>query len=398
MPRYQRLDEDISLVQHQGIFRKQISLLEGVAIIISGTVGAGILALPYAIAQVGAVIGVFYLIVFGLLMMGLNLVLGYVAIHTKEPLQLVGLARKYLGKTGGIIMTILAYLLLFGVLVVYLVGEGESLAAMFSGNPRLWSILFFIFASTLIYLGLRTVKTIEVFCVLGIGIITLLIAFFSSPHIIPSHFSFLDWKTLLIPYGIVLFSFHGVVAIPEAHSLLRHKEATFKKAIIVSSSIVIALYILFSLTVVGVTGRGTTEIATIGLGATIGSTMYVLANIFAILSMGTSFLFIGVALRDSLMWDYHVKRSIASSIVAGVPLLILTLGLPHFTTAMNLVGGVFISAELLVVVLICIQALRKGHLAHSGGKGKRALAAKFLGFLFLAFSFGVGYSLINLFS
>ena len=53
-----------------------------------------------------------------LLLMALNLLVGEVVARTTGEFQLVGLARKYLGKWGGYFMTVLNYLMAFGILVV----------------------------------------------------------------------------------------------------------------------------------------------------------------------------------------------------------------------------------------------------------------------------------------
>ena len=111
---YKPLREKFSIAKHNGIFRKQISLFEGVALIISGTIGAGVLSLPFAISKVGISIGIIYIVGIGILMMGLNLLLGSIAVRTKQKMQLIGFAGKYLGKTWKWFLTILLQFMLWG--------------------------------------------------------------------------------------------------------------------------------------------------------------------------------------------------------------------------------------------------------------------------------------------
>jgi len=167
------------LAPHHGIFRPRLTLFESVALIISGTVGAGVLSIPYAVAQSGFRIGLAYIVVLGMLMMGLNLMVGEIAIRTKGTFQLVGLAKKYLGPVGGILMTLVFYSLLFGVLVIYIIGEGETLAALFGGSSFEWSLIFFTFSALLVAFGLKTVKTIELFLTAGILSILVLMSWLS---------------------------------------------------------------------------------------------------------------------------------------------------------------------------------------------------------------------------
>jgi hypothetical protein len=66
--KYLRKQSANAVVQHHGIFRRQLSAWEVVALIISATIGAGVLGLPYVIAQVGIGIGLVMIVLLGGLM------------------------------------------------------------------------------------------------------------------------------------------------------------------------------------------------------------------------------------------------------------------------------------------------------------------------------------------
>lgn len=383
------------LVQHHGIFRRQISLLEGTALIVSGTIGAGVLGIPYAVAKVGVGIGLAYIIVLGLLMLGLNLLIGELAVRTRSNLQLVGLARTYLGRPGEIAMTILMYVMLFGVLVVYIIGEGQTLSALFGGSPLTWSTIFFVTVTALVALGLRTIKTVELFLSLGILLVVLLITSASAPHIAIPHLLTANLAQLLFPYGVILFAFHSTTSIPEAHSLLARKDATLKKAIFWAGVISLIVYALFALVVVGVTGQETTEIATIGLGRAMGPVIFLLGNLFAILAMGTSALMVSLSLRDSLRWDYHWPYWLSTVLVCGLPFIIFLSGVRHFIAAIDVIGGVFVSLEMLLLLLIYWRAKQLGH--WRTGKYRLHHTALIGAALLLALLIGVLYSIGKLF-
>jgi len=383
------------LATHQGIFRRRLSLFQGIALMLSGTIGAGVLGLPYAVAQAGVLIGALYIIGLGALMIGLNLMLGEVAVRTNGSFQLVGFAKKYLGKTGGVIMTIMMYGMLFGALVIYLIGEGDTLAALFGGTPIFWTTIFFAFGALVVFLGMRTVKTTELILTIAVLAVVLLIASFGAPHIDVQHLYDTNLAFLFLPYGVVLFSFHGTTAVPEMYSLLKHKNGTFKKAIIIGGFVVMALYLLFALVTVGVTGPATTQIATIGLGNKLGETMFLFGNAFAFFAMATSFLLNGVALRDSLSWDYHLPPSLAALVTLGIPFLIVSFGLRGFVEAINLVGGVFGSLEMLLILLIYWRAKKLGDL--DPGKYKLHHIALVGALLLLVLTAGAVYSVFKIF-
>ncbi len=361
--KYKRLDEESSeIINIKGIFHKKISLFQAVFLIVGGTIGAGVLSIPYAVSKVGLIVGISYIIVLGLLMIGLNLLLGEVSAETKGDYQLVGLTYKYLGKIGGRVMTFLSYIMLIGVLTIYIIGEGEVLSSIFGGTSFFWSIIFFVLFGTLVAIGIRGVKTVNFFISLSILLVILIIVFLSSPHIDIENIGFSNLSYLLFPYGIILFAFHGTTSVPEARFLLKKRDLDLKKAIIISGLISITAYALFAFAVVGVTGQETTEIATIGLGHQLGKILFLFGNLFAILAMAGSFLIAGVSLKDSLSWDYKIPTWLANVFVLGLPLLIFLLGMREFIAMIDLVGGVFISIEMILVLLIYKKAKQTGAL------------------------------------
>ena len=380
---------------HQGIFRRQMSLGEAVALIVSSTVGAGVLGVPYAIAQVGIGVGLVYIFCLGILIIGLNLLLGEVVIRTKRSFQLSGLARKYLGKAGEVAMTSIIYFTMLSVLVIYIIGEGETLSVLFGGSPFWWSAIFFLLVGALIIIGMRTIKVAELMLTLTIFCVVLLIAAFSAPHIMLPHIRYANLANLFLPYGVILFAYSGTSSIPEAYTLLKNNKLQFKKAIVIAGVINMTIYTLFALVVVGVTGSETTEIATIGLGNKIGPIMFLLGNVFAMFAMGTSFLINGLAVRDSLSWDYRVPQLTASLLVVGIPFLLFVAGLREFIAVMDFVGGVFMSATMLMIILIYWRAKQKGDLP--AGKYRLHHTVLLIFLLVLALSLGAVYSVVKLF-
>ncbi|MBU0661088.1 amino acid permease [Patescibacteria group bacterium] len=379
------------LVKRHGIFRRELSLWQAVALIVSGTIGAGVLGIPYAVAKVGLIPGIIYIAVMGVVMMMLNLLLAEVSNYTTKDAQLVGIAEKYLGQSAKWFMSVLFYASLVGALVIYIIGEGNALTALFGGHPFIWSIVFFSFMSFLILGGLKTIKTVELVLTVAILVVILIIAGWAAPHIQPAAWGYIDLSALLFPYGIILFAFHGTNAIPEARLLLKRKPRTFQKAIVLAAAITMVSYVLFAFIVVSVTGVNTTEVATVGLGEVIGPSMIFFGNLFAVLAMGTSYLLIGLSMRDSLHWDLHVKKTAATLLTLFIPLAIFFLGAKQFIGVMDFVGGVFMSLEAIMLLIIYLVVYKKLRLKHPG---VRLVVVYILGAIF---TFGAVQSIIHAF-
>ena len=67
---------------------------------------------------------------------------------------------------------------------------------------------------------------------------------------------------------------------------------------------------MFAFITVGVTGKGTTEIATIGLGV-LGKHILILGNLFVVLAMMTSFLALALALMETFDYDLKMHKNIS---------------------------------------------------------------------------------------
>lgn len=334
-------------------------IFEAAVLIMSGTIGAGILGMPYAVAKVGVLVGMFWIVFLGLVMMFLHLLFADVISTIKEPVQLAGIAERYLGKVGKWVMTTIFYFMLFGVLVAYIIGEGYAFSAIIGGSPFWWSCLFWSIATCLIAIGMKSIKVTELVLTSVILFVVLLVASSSLPYLNGNFARAIDMSQFFFPYGIILFAFHGVSTIPEVESAITKAPRDLHRGILYSSIIVMTVYLLFSALTVAVTGPGTTEVASVGLGQKIGPIMIIFGNLFAALAMGTSALMVGICLRDSLKWDFGVHRLLAILLVAVVPFTIFILGIRHFITLMDLIGGIFVSLELLLILFIYLRARKQ---------------------------------------
>jgi len=353
------------IIFHKGVYKKTATTSEAVFMITGMTIGAGILGLPYAIAQVGLKIGLVSIVILGIIMLLLNLMIGEVASRTKESFQLPGLAGKYVGPWAKYLLSTTIVFSAFGALLAYIVGEGDALSNLFGGNKFVWSILFWSIGSVIIWRGLETAKvTQKILSVVVIGIIVGLSLYF-FPHIQKEYIAYSDFGKLFFPYGVILFALHASPAVIEAHSLLPQKTRQFKRALIIGTIIPIIVYILFSAAVVGISGLSTHEIATTGLGELFGKKILIFGNLFAVLAMGTGFVGLGIALKQTFTWDDNIKPFYANLLVIFIPLLFFLLGVRNFIFILNIVGGIFIGLESIIMVLVYWQAKRRGVLKPS---------------------------------
>lgn len=351
--------EDQKIILHQGVYKPTASVADAIFMITGMTIGAGILGIPYVVAQVGLQIGLAYILVLGAIMLALNLILGEIAIRANEPLQIAGLAGKYLGNWARYFLNILIIFGSGGALLAYIIGEGHALSALFGGNPAVWSVVFWSLASIIVWRGLQTVKSVEkIFSFLVIAIISGL-SFYLFKDFQAENFFYADISKIFLPYGVILFALNGTPAIIEAHALLPRSQKHFRKALIIGTLIPIAVYALFALAVVGASGLSVAEVATVGLGAKFGQGIFILGNIFAVLAMSTGFVGSGIALKQTLVWDNKMNKILAEFLVISVPIFLFLAGIRQFIAVLGVVGGVVIGAEAIILIFTAWQARRK---------------------------------------
>ena len=260
-----------------------------VATLIGTIIGAGVLGIPYVIAQSGFLIGAIDILLIGLAILILNLYLGEIILRTKGTHQLTGYMEIYLGKWGKRFMAFSMIFGIYGALLAYLIGEGEALKSLFGGNALIYSLIFFITVAIIVYKGIRATGRTELIIV-GLMILVVLIIGFTSWHGLSfTNYTNIHLINALLPYGVILFAFIGTAALPEIKEILIKEKKKMKRAILWGTLIPVFLYLLFSAIVIGIISLEQFEalqpnerIATIALSICTNSYLGAAANIFAI--------------------------------------------------------------------------------------------------------------------
>ena len=327
---------------------------------LTGTIiGAGILGLPYVFAKSGFLIGLFWLLFLGGIIIYSFLCLGEVALRTKKTHQLPGYAKRYLGRYGEILMFFAVVFGIYSALLAYLIGEGQSFSVLFTGfeSYAIYFALGFWFIMTLLLReGLKGLKKVEMWGVLGIISLIVLIIFWYSPSVDIGNFVWKGYSDIFLPFGVVLFALLGFTSIPEIKMEIKGNEKKMKKVIFFGVLIPIVVYILFTLIFVGVLGDNVPQVATTGLGK-----LVILLGIFTML---TSYFVLSFSLRDVYKFDLGFSSRWNFVLVSLFPILFYLI-LYHFDmlSFINVLGiGGVISGGLtgILVLLMNLNAKNKG--------------------------------------
>ena len=320
-------------------------------------IGAGILGLPYVFAQSGLLIGLFWLIALGAIMIFMNLTLGEITLRTKGKHQLAGYAEKYLGKKGKRAMFFIVIFGIYSALLAYLVGEGNSFARLipFDVPPVVFGIIFWVILTLMLRKGMKELKKVETWGVIGIIGIVLAIFIQYVFTLDISNLATINQANFFTPIGVVLFALLGFTSIPELRIEIKGQEKLFKRAVIIGTVIPIILYILFSIIFIGKFGITVNEVATLSLGPFV--------TILGIFTMLTSFLVLSFSLHDMFKYDLKTSNKVNFFFTSLVPLISYILAeqfdFTSFSTILGIGGTVSGGLTGIMILLMARKAKAK---------------------------------------
>lgn len=346
---------------------KQYQFIKAVTTLTGTIIGAGVLAIPYTIYTAGYWLGVLYLIILGIIMIILNLMLGEVVLRTKKKLHIPELIKLYLGKKGYVLVLIAIAILIYGGMSAYIRGAGDILNTIIPAQSFNWSIVFFAIGTYFIIKGLKFVSQWNIIFVSGMVliIVTLWLRAIYSQDIDWTQFELKPTNSVtqaFRPYGAILFSYFGVIAIPHIKTILGKKSDQMEFVITLGILIPILLYSVFVSLVIGVAGQDITPLAIISLGEKLGRQVLIITSIFAIIAMMTSFIAMGLSMIESYMSFGKLKRSIAIILTTFPPMALLVFDWAQFDTIIQYAGGIGVSIISILIILTFWRAKSEGEI------------------------------------
>ena len=328
------------------------------------TVGVGIYGIPFAFQKAGFGIGFLFLISVGGLILLSNLLYGEVILRTHERHQLVGYTNKYLGVWARKINLFTFMVGAYGALIGIIIISGGFLANVFSFSLRLspasWSTIFILIASFFIFRGLRTVSRIDFFMMFLFASIILLIGLFGIKSVSFGNYALAVKNFWFLPFGIVMFAMSSKPGVPLVREVLAGAEGKLGKALMFGTAIPAALYLVFTLVVVGISGDATSPDAISGLSSFLGTKIILIGSLFGFLTSFSIFINLGTALKESFQEDFYFNRRWAWLLVIIPPYVLFLSGVRNFIDIIGLVGGVAVSIEMIILIFLYAKARKNG--------------------------------------
>lgn len=339
-------------------------IIGSILLIVGTTIGAGMLALPIATAQLGFAGSLVLLFICWFVMTSAAFLLLEVNLWMPANSNLVTMARGTIGPVGQLIAWATFLLLLYSLLCAYISGGSSLLQylcklAGIEMSSSLSSIIFTFIFGMVIYLGIHVTDYVNRGLMLlklcgYVLLISCLIPFVSAEHLAVSNLTALKTSGALI---VTVASFGFSVIVPSLRIYLNGDVNKLKKVILIGSMIPLVCYIIWDMVIMGVipldganglgkivNAKHSTSMLVENLSVAAASqSVTFFANLFTSICVLTSFLGASLCLTDFIADGLTLEKvgfnRIIIQLITYLPPLMIVLFYPNaFIRALEYAG------------------------------------------------------------
>lgn len=332
-------------------------LLKNAGLETAATLGAGIFALPYVFYRAGWPTGIFYILALGFLVVTAHVLYFRVFKSAGRKESLLGFVRSRFGRVGfwiglfgivgGLLLTLTAYLVL----------GGEFLSLILPAvSPEFSPFVFWGAAVLLLLVKRREFVKIELFGVAAVALIVggiVVLSFAAHGAAKPAAGA----ADLFFPFGPIFFALGGWTAVEPIYESLKNKNFRVSEipVFVLGTTFVIVVYLVFVAGASRIAGSITPNIA-LGLGGA-GAWTAIFA-VLGLVSLLVSYEPISLEVSRALRYDLRLGKNSGTILTALLPPLLVILGFRNFLSILGFAGGVFLSLQYVLIILVSEKALR----------------------------------------
>ena len=324
-------------------------------IIAAATIGSGMFALPYVVAQAGWVLTLAYFVVLGVVVVAAHAFYLKTLASEGEKRRLLGLGQKYFGAAGfwfGFIGIVVGLLLSF---VIFLLLGTQFITLLFPALPHTAALLiFWLFLALPALLSNRRAAALEIVSVLSACAVILVVFLTSHLSVAFAGVPAVNLPNFFLPFGIVLFTLAGWTGVEPFYEMGGARKTAWL-SLALGTVFAAALYWLFSIGVLGSTAHIAPDVLSL-----LGSWPVWKRDLVALLGLvavTTVAMPISHEIRNGLENDLHWDRGASRLVLIGLPLVAVLLGFNNFLLIVGLAGGLFVSMEYLLILAVARRAL-----------------------------------------
>ncbi len=393
-------------------------LIGGILLVIGTTIGAGMLALPTATAQLGFWGSSLLLITCWAVMTVCSFLFLEVNLSLPADSNVISMAGATLGRLGQMVAWVVYLLLLYSIICAYISGGGDLFQYILSlrgihTSTAVSSILFTFLFGLIVYFGIRSVDYVNRGLMIGKLGSLLLLVFLIFPFVSPDNLITGQLKYITSPSSITVaaVAFGSLMIIPSLRAYFGEDVRSLRKAIFIGTFIPLICYIAWNMVIMGIIplngnpgllqilGASNTNSALVSTLTGILKSKWItsLAQFFTSICMATSFLSVSLSLSDFWADGLGVaKRGLSSIIVYGatfLPPVVIVLFYPNvFLRGLNYAGlSCFILMVLMPPLMVWSGRYRRGTLSRASYqmRGGKILLASLVVFATVMIGFGL---------
>ena len=334
----------------------KLTTFEAISMIVGNSIGTGIIAVPY-LATRNSMLDVIWMVAIAYIV---NVILHLIIAELSYNNGGVQLVKSFEGELfHGVMKKIFSWV----VFVVYGLAIMTGVSGNINGGAQiftnwfgipLWSaqVIYYIIAGIVVFMGMKAVGIAQKYAVvLLMGIVAVMtVGTFLHPvntlYTAPFH-----WNNLLALYSMVVFATSANQAVIQVVKGLDGNPGKIRSCIFIGFGLSSIFGLIVTMTVLlGTKGEITKELAYMQLGESIGSWAVVLAGIFSLFALLTTFWSNTLALRDVVHEQIGTGNRI-SWLIATIPcILFAVFGVNSFIILTRIMSGVVVLVSVMLVL------------------------------------------------
>jgi len=333
-----------------------MKLIRAILTLISGAIGVGYLAIPYAIYKFGTLWGIIGISLAGLLVTVVLLSFVDIIIYDKGNHQLPGYAKKYLGKSTGTILMLISVFSILGALLVYSIILGEILSKLFSNfnihySQTIFSLIIIIPLLGFLQFNVKNISKISQISIFFVISGMFFIFFYSISKINQIQITDLDFSYFPIILGVSIFSLNCTNVVPIIDELIGYERDKYRKSIIFSIFITTILYIVFGV-ILSISFGSKMENGLISVFEDSGNGISVFILIYLFVGLVSPFVLLANSIKEIFHYDYKISKNFVIEVLWFVLSILLLINIGSYESIISFVGSVSLGLQAIIIIII----------------------------------------------
>lgn len=334
----------------------RLTTFEAVCMIVGNSIGTGVIAVPY-LATKNSMLDVVWMVALAYVInVILHLIIAELS-YNNGGAQLVksfegelfhGVAKKVFG---WVVFAVYGLAIMVGVS-----GNINGGAQIFTSwfDMPLWAaqLLYYVLAGCVVFMGMKVVGIAQKYAVvLLIGIVAAMTAGTLLHPLNTLYTAEFHWNNLLALYSMVVFATSANQAVIQVVKGLDADPRKVRRSIFIGFGLSSAFVLVVTMSVLlGAKGAITKELAYMQLGESIGGWAVILAGVFSLFALLTTFWSNTLALRDVVHEQLSTGNRV-SWLIATVPCILFAMfGVNSFILLTRIMSGVVVLVSIMLVL------------------------------------------------